>query len=120
MDIEILSDEWLAAQIYENRDAELNHWSIDYVIDMKFDKRFPELWQFIKATYVKDCPEYVLDNLASGALEDFLVGAGEQYFDEIEKLSNSDSRFKKLLRGVWQNEMPREFWLRICELRELS
>lgn len=120
MDIEILSDEWLSAKIHEKKDAEFNHWSVDHVLDMPIDKRFSELWQFIKITYVKDCPDSVLDNLAAEALESFLVGAGEEYYDEIKYLTNKDPKFKHLLRCVFQNEMPLDFWLKICELRELS
>ena len=117
MDIELLSDEWLAAQIHEKKDGEFNHWSVDYVIDMTFEDQYPELWKFIKLTYPKDCPDNVLGVLAAGALEDFLVGAGEEYYEEISELARKDQKFKHLLGGVWQNEMSPEFWSKICDLR---
>ena len=86
-------------------------------MDLSFEDKYGELWEFIKCTYPKDLPNSVEELFAAGPIEDFLAGAGEEYFDEVSSLSRRDSKFKDLLGGVWQNGMSEEFWQKICNLR---
>lgn len=116
MDIDTLSNEWVLAQTNKKVDDEFNHWSIDYVIDLYFGNEFEELWDFIKATYVKNLPSDVFNTLSAGAMEDFICGAGEEYFEKIEYLAGEDEKFKKLLSGVWKGDMSDELWGKVCSL----
>jgi len=108
VDIETLSNEWIAAETVQlqksedhQKEGEL-HWAIEYVMNLSFDDKYAELWEFIKCTYPKDLPNNVEELFAAGPIEDFLAGAGEECFDEVSSLSRRDSKFKGMLGGVWQ------------------
>jgi len=120
VDIETLSNEWIAAESVEFKKGDELHWAIEYVMDLSLDDKYQELWSFIKCTYSKDLPTQVEEIFAAGPIEDFLAGAGEKYFDEVSSLARRDSKFKDLLGGVWQNGMSEEFWQKICVLRGKS
>jgi hypothetical protein len=57
--------------------------------------------------------EFVLDNLAAGPLESVLVRHGNQVINLVESEAKSNTRFRQLLSGVWQNTMNDELWHRV-------
>ena len=120
MDLETLSNEWIAAESIEYKAGKELHWSIEYVMNLSFEDKYEELWGFIKYTYPKLCSGKVSEIFSAAPLEDFLSGAGEKYFEEISFLARTDNRFKNLLKGVWQSEMSDDFWQKICKLSDVA
>jgi hypothetical protein len=120
MDLETLSNEWIAAESIELKAGKELHWSIEYVMNLSFEDKYEELWSFIKYTYPKLCSGKVSGIFSAAPLEDFLSGAGDKYFEEISFLARTDNRFKNLLKGVWQSEMSDEFWQKICKLSDVA
>lgn len=117
MNIEELSQEWVAATEAYGESSKDQHRAIGYIIDLPFEEKYDELWSFIKCTYNLNLQQNTISNLAAGPLEDLLAYAGENYIEEVEALSNSDPKFKYLLGGVWQNKMSEALWLRVCKAR---
>ena len=62
--------------------------------------------------------EFVLDNLAAGPLESLLSRHGETVIKDIELEAKSNSAFRNLLGGVWQNQMSDELWHRVLQAAE--
>jgi hypothetical protein len=120
MNIEQLSEAWVKTLTENIETKDENHWVVDYVIDLIYDEKYSELWQFIEHTYKKDISNKAIEALAAGPLEDLLAKAGEQYIERVEKLALKDSKFKHLLGGVWQNSTPDSIWQRVCNVRGQS
>lgn len=113
MDLDNLVDKWIRAQETEQSQSSHNHWSVDYVIDLNVQDRFNELWAFVLQVYKRDISDNTLMNLAAGPLEDLLASAGPKYIDEVEELARKDPKFRKLLGGVWQNDINDDLWNRV-------
>jgi hypothetical protein len=58
----------------------------------------------------------VLGNLAAGPLEDLLVYQGPLIIDKVEALAAADPAFRRLLSGVWRNQIREDVWERIQRL----
>ena len=97
--------------------------------DEIFDKEYCEidairfkspekLWAIILRVHALTNDPEVLAVLSAGLLEDLLAQFPYQSIDWVEEQARKDPRFKKLLRGVWQNLMPDEIWERLQKLRE--
>jgi len=117
IEIDKLSHDWIVAMEKSNESTENNDWSVDHVMDLPYEEKYDELWQFIKYTCKNNINEKVIGCLAAGPLEDLLVNTGEDYIKEIEVLARQEPKFKHLLGGVWQNSMSKELWLRVCNAR---
>jgi len=117
MNTQKLSQEWIAAVNSDEKSSDENDKVIDYVMDLTYDKKFEELWEFIKYTYKQDINEKVTSVLAAGPLEDLLAKCGENYIKEIETLSRQEPKFRHLLGGVWQNDMSDTLWKKVCKFR---
>jgi hypothetical protein len=70
-------------------------------------------WKLILKILSRDQHPKVLQGLAAGALEDLLSAHGEEFIELVEERALSDSKFRYLLGGVWQNEMSDEVWRRV-------
>jgi hypothetical protein len=57
--------------------------------------------------------DYILGSLAAGPLENFLGYHGEEFIVQVERRAASDTIFRKLLSGVWQNNISDNVWYRI-------
>jgi len=112
-----LSQEWIAAVNSDEKNSDENQTAIDYVMDLPYEEKFDELWEFIKYTYKQDINDKVISVLAAGPLEDLLANCGENYIKEIETLSRQEPKFRHLLGGVWQNSMSDTLWQKICKIR---
>ena len=120
MNIETLAEKWIAAAEFDGKPPSDNHWAIDYVIELPYDKKFNELWLFIKHAYKKDISNEIIEMLAAGPMEDLLSYAGESYIQEIEDLARKDPKFASLLGGVWESSMSGEVWKRIQKFADKS
>lgn len=60
--------------------------------------------------------DVVLANLAAGPLEDLLVRHGSTVIDLIRARAQADVRFRRLLAGVWPNNIPSAIWSEIREI----
>lgn len=61
----------------------------------------------------KDSSDIVMEVLSAGELEELLSLHGEKIIKIIEETAKKNSKFKKLLGGVWQGEMPDEIYKRV-------
>jgi hypothetical protein len=87
-------------------------WAFDRVCDLVQDD--PEsAWEVIGAIRQRDGSDLILSNLAAGPLEDLLVTHGENFITRIEEKAKSDDQLRRLLGGIWQNDMPDALWTRI-------
>ena len=71
---------------------------------------------FILEVKHRDPLQRVLANLAAGPLEDLLVYQGPAVIDRVEALAAGDPDFRRLLAGVWRNQMREDVWERIQAL----
>lgn len=62
--------------------------------------------------------DYVLGNLAAGPLENLLGCHGEEMIDRVERKAAANPAFKKMLSGVWKNDISETVWRRIEIARE--
>ena len=70
-------------------------------------------WDVILHIVERTENEFVLENLAAGPLETLLGKHGIAFIDRIEARAAVDPRFRWLLEGVWQGQMPNQLWSRI-------
>lgn len=59
----------------------------------------------------------VLGRIAAGPIEGLLAKHGAAVIARIEALADRDMKFRRILTGVWQHEMPDDIWLRVCTAR---
>ena len=71
---------------------------------------------FILEVLRRDPVPRVLSNLAAGPLEDLLVYQGPAAIEGIEALARRDTRFCRLLAGVWRNQIRQDVWDRVQAL----
>lgn len=116
-----LVDGWLAYQnVDENAPDSMSlSWAYDAASDLCY--RHPELaFQFVLAVLSKDISNDTFYVLAAGPLEDLLAQQGPKIIDRVEDTAREDARFRKLLGGVWQNEMSEDIWQRVRRAMPIS
>lgn len=74
-------------------------------------------WQFLLIASEIEMSDMLWSNLAAGPMEEFLCDNGPEYLGRIEKQAQTNSKFKDLLGGVWQNRMKDDLWQKIVDLR---
>ena len=105
---------WIALQEAEEESAfyEHNLWAAEKLWEFSQDN--PELcWELILEILHREPSDKVLGNLAAGPLEDLLAAHGSEFIEKVEQQASQDKRFRKLLAGVWQNEMSDDIWNRV-------
>lgn len=111
-------DEYIKAQ--ENntsisKSGEL-HWSVNKFFELV--NEYPETcWNAILEILHREPSEKVKDILAAGPLEDLIDTHGEEYIELIEEEAKINSKFRELLRGVWESSTP-EVWNRVLKARK--
>jgi hypothetical protein len=55
----------------------------------------------------------VFECLSAGPLEDLLGAHGPMIIEKVEEAARSDPVFRKLLGGVWQNQILEDIWQRV-------
>ena len=104
--------EWNDEMVLKERDNSGTEWASNKVFDITYEN--PEdLWELILAILHRDPPTEVIEVLAAGPLEDYLVKCGEQVIGQVEEQAAKDKKFKSLLGGVWKNAMSDEVWARV-------
>jgi len=111
-------------------EAWINYHSLD--MDSKDRERLFWAWEDFNATIHKNPDQalklilevldrnqspQILANLAAGPLEDLLVFHGSAIIDRVEKLARQAPMFRKLLGGVWKNDIENDVWLRLEKFR---
>lgn len=61
--------------------------------------------------------EEVIENLAAGPMEDLLVRNGKKIIQRIIEESHENKELRKLMGGVWKNEIDNSVWLEIEKIR---
>jgi Family of unknown function (DUF6869) len=117
MNIKHLAQEWIKAEESDENSSDQNHWAVDSVIDLPLERKYDELWRFIKYVHAQNPSNKVVEVLAAGPLEDLLAGSGDTYIDEIATLARKDPSFKNVLGGVWQNSMSESLWTKVKDIR---
>lgn len=107
---------WDKDMILREVDKSGTDWAREVVHNITYE-RPAALWQLILEILRRTNDWEVLAVLAAGPLEDYLARCGEHVIAEVEALSASDEKFKRLLGGVWKNSMSDEVWERVCRCR---
>jgi len=114
-------DNWITAYIdvYDNNgDRDENHpsyWAIERFVDLEAE--FPETcWVAILTIVAKKPSQRILDNLASGPMEELLELHGAEFIDRIEKEARANLGFRNLLQNVWEIT-NKGLWERILRAR---
>ncbi|MEP0264626.1 DUF6869 domain-containing protein [Dokdonia sp.] len=88
------------------------------IIMLNFMGSAEENWKFIMCAFEFAKTDDELGHIASGPLEHFIGKFGTDYIDKIEELANNDSRFNRLLTGVWKHLSEDDIWNRIRVLQK--
>lgn len=70
------------------------------------------LWRLVLEVLAHTESPRVLGALAAGELEDLIEYHGPAFIERIERQAGRDSRFRRLLCGVWRSSTP-QVWARI-------
>lgn len=98
-----------------NKDA--TWWAIERAMPVLGKVAPDDLWSFILEVLRRAPPSRVVEVLAAGPLEDFIVYFGADEIDKIESEARCNPAFRGLLGGVWQNRTPAEIWARVERAR---
>lgn len=101
----------------KSEEAESLYWAFEQLDDLCWKKPYVA-WNIILEILRGTKNEFVLDNLAAGPLESLLARHGSKFIAQVELEANSNRDFRKLLAGVWENQMPKELWEKIQQLLE--
>jgi hypothetical protein len=74
-------------------------------------------WVLILGILERDQSAPVIEMLAAGPLEDLIEYHGAHFVDRIEEAARRDSKFRRLLGGVWEASTP-DIWGRVVAARE--
>lgn len=110
-----LVKDWVALQKAprESKEYDRLFWAFDKMVELANKNPQECLDVVIAILNEAHDDDFILANLAAGPLEELLVAHGTELIDAIESLSNQDPNFKKLLGGVWKNDMSDELWARV-------
>ena len=104
--------EWGADMVLVKRDNSATEWAIDKVFDITYEEPMA-LWDLILDILHRDPPNEVIEVLAAGPLEDYLVKCGSNVIEKVELQAAKDPKFRNLLGGVWKNTMTDDVWVRV-------
>ena len=112
-EIRSLSDAWIEHLLHSRGKVnEATFWAWDRLADL-VQTEPEEAWKVIEAIRQATGSDYILECLAAGPLEDLLAEHGDQFIDRVETLARRDQQFRKLLGGVWRNDISDKVWSRI-------
>ncbi|GAA4781087.1 DUF6869 domain-containing protein [Lysobacter hankyongensis] len=75
------------------------------------------VWRFILKVIARHPPEWTLEMLAVGPLEDLIALRGVAFIDRIESEARENHLFREILLDVWQNRTPPDIWVRVERAR---
>lgn len=92
------------------------HWAIHRFF--KYEIEHPDVcWGAILEIVGRSPSDKVLGMLAAGPLEDLIENHGPEFIERIERETQINTGFKKLLKGVWRSGTG-EVWERIAAARK--
>lgn len=114
IDSQKIAEAWLAMHLSkENSPVYLeNFWGYEALSDL-CDQSPDVCIEVIGRILALNDEDFIVSNLAAGPLEDLLVKHGDDVVEKIVSLAKSHSIWKKLLGGVWQNDINDQVWLKI-------
>ncbi len=77
-----------------------------------------ECLDIVIAILERDASDRGLANLAAGPVEEALVNHGERIIDRVESTALSNAPFRKLLGGVWLDDVAPHIAKRVERARE--
>lgn len=86
------------------------------VVMMNFTARPEHQWQFILAE-VAHAADEELGHIAAGPVEHLLGKHGDTYIEAVERQAELDSKFARMISGVWKYMMSDEVWARVEALK---
>jgi hypothetical protein len=113
-ELDNIADAWIKLHHLpeESEERERNFWAFMRLRELIRDD--PEAaWSVIGKMLERDTSDAILSNVGAGPLEDLLVAHGARFIDRIEKRSDGDATFKKVLGTVWKNAMSEDVWQRV-------
>jgi hypothetical protein len=116
-----LARAWIALQYSREPrlDDDTNLWAHSRLWDLS--RTDPEACLSVIIAVVKlDGSDHILSNLAAGPLEDLLGAHGNDVIDEIEHLAGQQPAIRKMMKGVWKNNIDDEIWRRLQLLVDRS
>jgi len=72
-----------------------------------------QAWEFVHAVLAADQSNTIMENLSAGPLEDLLVQHPAEIIVKVEAEAQVNPAFRKLLGGVWKNDIPDDVWKRV-------
>lgn len=88
------------------------------IVMLNFMGSAKDNWKFILHAFELADSDEMLGHIAAGPLEHFISKHGPEYINLIEELAIKDSRFNRLLTGVWKHLAEEEVWNRIRILQK--
>ncbi|QWF18312.1 DUF6869 domain-containing protein [Lysobacter capsici] len=82
------------------------------------DKNFDLIVEFVNNVLEKDSSEYVMDNLAAGPIESMIFKDEAMAVRVIIGAAKKNDAFRRMLDGVWQNNVSSEFWALILNAKK--
>ncbi|MEK6238834.1 MAG: hypothetical protein N2C14_29315, partial [Planctomycetales bacterium] len=70
-------------------------------------------WRFIKAAIAHATTDDDLGHIAAGPMEHLLGRHGDDFIDQIEEFAASNSKFAKMMTGVWKHMTSDQVWGRV-------
>ena len=110
---ESLIDNWIEYHLTKNDDF---FWAFEQFNDM-VEESPEEAWNCILAVVAACTDKNVLGNLAAGPLEDLLTYHGSEFIDRIEIKARQIPEFTVVVKGVWQNDISKSVWGRVCAIQ---
>lgn len=110
-----IAHDWIKMSQSENDSDEYNRyfWSAEKLFNL-VEKDPENAWKVIdEIRHNIASNEKVFWHLAASHLEDLLVKHGSLFIDRFEVLAKQDPEFRKLLHGVWRNQISEDIWKRI-------
>jgi len=108
-------DDFAKAWLEEQRDGGNSNGSDlgQSVVWMSFTARPDQQWQFILAAVGHAQSNHDLGNIAAGTMEHLLGWYGNEFIAHVEEQAAIDSKFARMLTGVWKYKMSDEIWERV-------
>jgi hypothetical protein len=114
VDLEKLIPAWV--ELYRTPDGTARrdelYWSYD-ALDAVVRREPDPALDIILAILRADQSDTTYANLSAGPLEDLLAFHGPAMIDRIEAEAARNPEFRRLLGGVWKNQMSEEIWARV-------
>lgn len=108
---EVKEEDW--DELAEIWMAELRGNISSIVVQMNFSAAPILQWQFILKAVKSAASDSELFAIAAGPMEHLLGAYGPDFIEQVEEAAKKDTKFAKLLTGVWKHTMQEDVWARV-------